>query len=127
MNIFRNFRDDADMSRWLYELEPEIIKIYQTVADQEKEWAKYLFKDGSMVGLNESILCEYIEYLTDLRMSAIGLPVIFERKNNPLPWMSNWLSSDALQVAPMETEISSYLGGQIDASLNADEFIDFEL
>ena len=127
LNIFRNFRDDADMSRWLYELEPEIIKIYQTVADQEKEWAKYLFKDGSMVGLNESILCEYIEYLTDLRMSAIGLPVIFERKNNPLPWMSNWLSSDALQVAPMETEISSYLVGQIDASLNADEFIDFEL
>lgn len=127
LNIFRNFRDDADMSRWLYELEPEIIQIYQTVADQEKEWAKYLFKDGSMVGLNESILCEYIEYLTDLRMSAIGLPVIFERKNNPLPWMSNWLSSDALAVAPQETEISSYLVGQIDASLNADEFIDFEL
>lgn len=127
LNIFRNFRDDADMSRWLYELEPEIIQIYQTVADQEKEWAKYLFKDGSMVGLNESILCEYIEYLTDLRMSAIGLPVIFERKNNPLPWMSNWLSSDALQVAPMETEITTYLVGQIDASLEADEFIDFEL
>lgn len=127
LNIFRNFRDDADMSRWLYELEPEIIKIYQTVTDQEKEWAKYLFKDGSMVGLNESILCEYIEYLTDLRMSAIGLPVIFERKNNPLPWMSNWLSSDALAVAPQETEISSYLVGQIDASLEADEFSDFEL
>lgn len=127
LNIFRNFRDDADMSRWLYELEPEIIKIYQTVTDQEKEWAKYLFKDGSMVGLNESILCEYIEYLTDLRMSAIGLPVIFERKNNPLPWMSNWLSSDTLQVAPMETEITSYLVGQINASLEPDEFIDFQL
>lgn len=127
LNIFRNFRDDADMSRWLYELEPEIIKIYQTVTDQEKEWAKYLFKDGSMVGLNESILCEYIEYLTDLRMSAIGLPVIFERKNNPLPWMSNWLSSDTYQPSPQETELTSYLVGQIDASLEADSFSDFEL
>lgn len=127
LNIFRNFKDDADMSRWLYELEPEIIKIYQTVADQEKEWAKYLFKDGSMVGLNETILAEYVEYMTDLRMQAIGLPAIFDRKNNPLPWMSNWLSSDALQVAPMETEITSYLVGQINASLEPDEFIDFEL
>lgn len=127
LNIFRNFKDDADMSRWLYELEPEIIQIYKTVADQEKEWAKYLFKDGSMVGLNETILAEYVEYMTDLRMQAIGLPAIFDRKNNPLPWMSNWLSSDALQVAPMETEITSYLVGQINASLEPDEFSDFEL
>lgn len=127
LNLFRNFKDDADMSRWLYELEPEIIKIYQTVADQEKEWAKYLFKDGSMVGLNETILAEYVEYMTDLRMQAIGLPAIFDRKNNPLPWMSNWLSSDAYQPSPQEVELTSYLVGQIDASLEADEFIDFEL
>lgn len=127
LNLFRNFKDDVDMSRWLYELEPEIIKIYQTVADQEKEWAKYLFKDGSMVGLNETILAEYVEYMTDLRMQAIGLPAIFDRKNNPLPWMSNWLSSDAYQPSPQEVELTSYLVGQIDASLEADEFIDFEL
>lgn len=127
LNIFRNFKDDADMSRWLYELEPEIIQIYQTVANQEKEWAKYLFKDGSMVGLNETILCEYVEYLTDLRMQAIGLPGIFGRKNNPLPWMNNWLSSDHLAVAPQESELVTYLVGQIDASLDADEFFDFEL
>lgn len=127
LNIFRNFKDDADMSRWLYELEPEIIGIYQTVADQEKEWAKYLFKDGSMVGLNESILCDYVEYLTDIRMQAIGLTGIYGRKNNPLPWMNNWLSSDNFAVAPQETEITSYLVGQIDVSLEADAFDDFEL
>lgn len=127
LNIFRNFKDDADMSRWLYELEPEIIGIYQTVADQEKEWAKYLFKDGSMVGLNESILCDYVEYLTDIRMQAIGLTGIYGRKNNPLPWMNNWLSSDNFAPSPQEVELSSYLVGQINASLEADEFSDFEL
>ncbi len=127
LNLYRNFKDDADMSRWLYELEPEIIQIYQTVADQEKEWAKYLFKDGSMVGLNETILAEYVEYMTDLRIQAIGLPAIFDRKNNPLPWMSNWLSSDAYAPAPQETELSSYLVGQINASLEPDEFLGFEL
>ena len=127
LNIFRNFKDDADMSRWLYELEPEIIGIYQTVADQEKEWAKYLFKDGSMVGLNESILCDYVEYLTDIRMQAIGLTGIYGRKNNPLPWMNNWLSSDAYAPAPQETELTSYLVGQINASLEANDFDDFEL
>lgn len=127
LNIFRNFKDDADMSRWLYELEPEIIGIYQTVADQEKEWAKYLFKDGSMVGLNESILCDYVEYLTDIRMQAIGLEGIYGRKNNPLPWMNNWLSSDAYQPSPQEVELTSYLVGQINASLDANDFDDFEL
>lgn len=127
LNIFRNFKDDPDMSRWLYELEPEIIGIYQTVADQEKEWAKYLFKDGSMVGLNESILCDYVEYLTDVRMQAIGITGIYGRKNNPLPWMNNWLSSDNFAPSPQETEITSYLVGQINASLEADEFSDFEL
>ncbi|MEH6768533.1 ribonucleotide-diphosphate reductase subunit beta, partial [Psychrobacter sp.] len=97
-------------------------------AEQEKEWAGYLFKDGSMIGLNKDILCQYIEYITNLRMETVGLPAAFPNsKSNPIPWINTWLSSDNVQVAPQETEISSYLVGQIDSDLSDSDFDDFEL
>jgi len=87
-----------------------------------------LFKDGSMIGLNKDILCQYIEYITNLRMETVGLPAAFPNsKSNPIPWINTWLSSDNVQVAPQETEISSYLVGQIDSDLSDSDFDDFEL
>lgn len=128
INIIRSGNDDPEMGTVALECYEEAIEIYRTAAQQEKDWAKYLFKDGSMVGLNEVILCQYVEYITNQRARAIGLPVIFEGANtNPIPWINSWLSSDNKQVAPMETEISSYLIGAIDSNLDDDEFDDFEL
>ena len=97
-------------------------------AIQEKEWAEYLFQDGSMIGLNKDILCQYVEYITNLRMSAVGLQSAFAgAKQNPIPWINTWLSSDNVQVAPQEVEVSSYLVGQIDSEVHADDLGDFEL
>ena len=81
-----------------------------------------------MIGLNKDILSQYIEYITNLRMGAVGLPQAFPGANqNPIPWINAWLSSDNVQVAPQEVEISSYLIGQIDAKVNAEDLGDFEL
>ena len=109
------------------ELKDEAKEIFMTAVEQEKEWAHYLFKDGSMIGLNEDILCQYVEYIANHRMAAIGLGQPYDIKNNPLPWMNNYLVSDNVQVAPQESEISSYLVGQIDAEVSADDFGDFDL
>ena len=95
--------------------------------EQEKQWADYLFQNGSMIGLNKEILCQYVEYIANQRMSAIGLDMPFEVSSNPLPWMNNYLNSDNVQVAPQESEISSYLVGQIDSAVSEDDFADFEL
>lgn len=128
ISYYRNFSDDPEMSRIAYETEAEVKQIYQQVADQEKQWAKYLFKDGSMIGLNENILSDYVEYITDKRMKRIGYESIFpDAPTNPLPWMDNWLISDNVQVAPQEAEIANYLVGQIDADLEPNAFSDFEL
>lgn len=128
INIFTKGQDDPEMQDIHYECFTEAFEIFQKAAEQEKEWAKYLFKDGSIIGLNENILCSYIEYVTNERSRAVGLPEIFKGKTtNPIPWISNWLSSDNVQVAPQETEISSYLVGQIDSNLGDDAFDDFEL
>ena len=128
LNLMRNGRDDPEMVDIAYECYQESIDIFTKAAEQEKEWAGYLFKDGSMIGLNKDILCQYIEYITNLRMEAVGLPSAFPNsKSNPIPWINTWLSSDNVQVAPQETEISSYLVGQIDSDLSNSDFDDFEL
>lgn len=127
LNIMADGQDDNDMAEIALECREEIIHIFKTAAEQEKEWAKYLFKDGSMIGLNEEILCQYVEYITNTRMTAIGLPSIFPTTQNPIPWINTWLISDNVQVAPQEAEISSYLVGQIDSAVDTDDFDDFEL
>ncbi|AOT08292.1 class Ia ribonucleoside-diphosphate reductase subunit beta [Pseudoalteromonas luteoviolacea] len=127
LNIMQEGKDDPEMSIVAAQCEQEAIKMFVEAAEQEKEWAEYLFKDGSMIGLNKDILCQYVEYITNVRMTAVGLPAQFESKSNPIPWINAWLVSDNVQVAPQEAEISSYLVGQIDAEVSASDFGDFDL
>lgn len=127
LNIMQEGKDDPEMSIVAAQCEAEAIRMFEEAAQQEKEWAEYLFKDGSMIGLNKDILCQYVEYITNTRMSAVGLKPIFETKSNPIPWINAWLVSDNVQVAPQEAEISSYLVGQIDSEVDASDFGDFDL
>ncbi|WP_026958105.1 class Ia ribonucleoside-diphosphate reductase subunit beta [Aliagarivorans taiwanensis] len=127
LNLMREGKDDPEMAEIAKECEVDAWRLFTDAAEQEKQWAKYLFKDGSMIGLNEEILCQYVEYITNQRMQAVGLHPCFEERSNPIPWINAWLVSDNVQVAPQEAEISSYLVGQIDAAIAADDFEDFEL
>lgn len=128
LNILASGVDDPEMADIAKQCRDESIQIFKDAVQQEKEWAAYLFQDGSMIGLNKDILCQYIEYITNLRMEAINLPALFpEAKSNPIPWINAWLSSDNVQVAPQETEISAYLVGQIDSDLSDADFDDFDL
>jgi len=127
LNNWMSGKDDPEMQEIATELREEGKQIFMDVVDQEKEWADYLFKDGSMIGLNAAILKQYIEYTSNQRMTAIGFDAPFDIKSNPLPWMNAYLVSDNVQVAPQETEISSYLVGQVDSSVSSDDFDDFDL
>ena len=128
LNLMRSGVDDPEMAEIAQELEPVCFELFKKAALQEKEWAAYLFKDGSMIGLNKDILSQYVDYITNLRMIAVGLSPAFEGANqNPIPWINAWLSSDNVQVAPQEVEISSYLIGQIDAEVSSEDLGDFEL
>lgn len=128
INLLRNGQDDFSFMQIGYELEEECREMFIEAANQEKEWADYLFKDGSMLGLNKEVLCQYVEYITNTRMKAVGLKSAYpDATVNPLPWMNAWLSSDNVQVAPQESEINSYLVGQIDASVDSSDFEYFEL
>nr|WP_218055836.1 class Ia ribonucleoside-diphosphate reductase subunit beta [Gilliamella apicola] len=127
INTLRSGEDDPEMAEIAKECEQDCYKLFLQAANQEKQWAEYLFEGGSMIGLNKDILCQYVEYITNIRMQAVGLKLPFEAKSNPIPWINNWLVSDNVQVAPQEAEMSSYLVGQIDSEINEDDLSDFTL
>ncbi|MCH8531243.1 MAG: ribonucleotide-diphosphate reductase subunit beta [Saccharospirillum sp.] len=127
LNLMAKGQDDPEMAEIAREERDTVISIFKEAAEQEREWAKYLFKDGSMIGLNIDILSQYVDHITDQRLIAIGFEPLFGNKSNPLPWMDTWLQSDQVQVAPQETEISTYLVGAIHSELDTDALEDFEL
>ena len=101
--------------------------IYFSAAEQEKEWAHYLFKDGSMIGLNENLLNLYVDWLLCKRMTAVGLDCKIKPGSNPLPWTQKWIAGAEVQVAPQETEISSYVIGGTKQDITENTFKDFSL
>ena len=128
------------LNNWLKGDDPEMVQIakeekgwlanaFEAAVLQEKEWAEYLFKNGSMIGLNEKLLSQYVEWIANKRMRAIGLDPIYDiaMRNNPLPWTTHWISSKGLQVAPQETEVESYVVGGIKQDVKKDTFSGFKL
>ncbi|WP_417533078.1 class Ia ribonucleoside-diphosphate reductase subunit beta [Marinobacterium stanieri] len=127
LNLMVSGADDPDFKQVAVECEDQVYAIFREAAEQEKDWAEYLFSEGSMIGLNARILGDYVEYITNVRMKALGLNELFPARQNPLPWMNGWLVSDNVQVAPQEAEISSYLVGQIDNDVDTGDFDGFDL
>ena len=129
-NIIRNIlkQDDPDFIQIAAECEPLVIEMYLSAINQEKTWARYLFQSGSIIGLNEALLNEYVDYIGGQRMRGVGLkpPFAFPSRN-PLPWTSSWIASKSVQVAPQETEISSYVVGGVKQDAGDDDFSTFKL
>jgi len=130
-NIINNWRkgDDPDMVEIVKEEEQWTYEMFDKCVNEEKKWAEYLFKDGSMIGLNDKLLYQYVEWVANRRLRSIGLKPQYDipAKNNPLPWTEHWISSKGLQVAPQETEVESYVVGGIKQDVKKDTFSGFKL
>ena len=129
--ILNNWRkgDDPDMVDIMKEEEEWTYKMFDLAVNEEKKWADYLFKDGSMIGLNDKLLQQYVEWIANKRLKSIGLNPVYDipLRNNPLPWTQHWISSKGLQVAPQETEVESYVVGGIKQDVKKDTFSGFKL
>lgn len=116
-------KDDPDFKEIAEECQDVCIKMFTDAVEQEKEWAEYLFKDGSMIGLNKELLSDYIEWIGNRRMHSVGLPSPYKvSQANPLPWTQKWISGAEVQVAPQETEITSYVIGGVKQDVSTDTF-----
>ena len=130
-NILNKWKagDDPEMKQIMKEEEEWTYKAFERAVNEEKRWADYLFQDGSMIGLNDKLLQQYVEWIANRRLKAIGLRPQYDiaASNNPLPWTQHWISSKGLQVAPQETEVESYVVGGIKQDVKKDTFSGFQL
>jgi len=130
-NILNNWRkgDDPEMVQIMKEEEEWTYQMFDKCVNEEKAWAEYLFQDGSMIGLNDKLLQQYVEFIANKRLRGIGLKPVYDipLRNNPLPWTEHWISSKGLQVAPQETEVESYIVGGIKQDVKKDTFSGFKL
>jgi ribonucleoside-diphosphate reductase beta chain len=130
-NILNKWRDgdDPEMKQIMKEEEEWTYAMFDRAVNEEKRWADYLFKDGSMIGLNDKLLQQYVEWIANRRLKAIGLKPQYDiaANNNPLPWTQHWISSKGLQVAPQETQVQSYVVGGIKQDVKKDTFSGFKL
>ena len=115
-------QDDPEFATIKKEYEDEVTKMFNDVVNQEKEWADYLFKDGSMIGLNADVLKTYVDWIANKRRTAIGMPIQNKTGSNPLPWTQKWISGGKVQVAPQETEITSYVIGGVKKDIEENTF-----
>ena len=115
--------DDPDFAKIAEETKGVCTEMFMEAIRQEKDWADYLFRDGSMIGLNADLLKQYVEWIAAKRMKSVGLEPPFRPvASHPLPWTQKWISGAEVQVAPQETEISSYVIGGTKQDVTADTF-----
>ena len=121
--------DDAGMTKAIKGLDKTVIEMFRNCVEEEKAWARHLFKDGSIIGLNEKLLGQYVEFIANKRLKALGYDPIYDvpANANPLPWTQHWLSSKGMQVAPQETEVESYIVGGIKQDVKQGQFSKFKL
>ena len=130
-NIINKWRDgdDPDMKKIYNEEIDHSRQMFIDAVNEEKSWAEYLFKDGSMIGLSDKLLSRYVEWIANRRMKAVGLKPEYDipASNNPLPWTEHWIKSKGVQVAPQETEVESYVVGGVKQDIKEDAFAGFQL
>jgi ribonucleotide reductase beta subunit family protein with ferritin-like domain len=127
LNIIRNYQkktDDPEMTDIAAELESQVLEIFEEVLEQERSWAGYLFRDGSIIGLNEALLINYIEHIAGRRMRSLGIRNSYEKVANPFTWINQWLEGQNTQTAPQEAEILDYRIGNFDSNVNDSELLD---
>ena len=120
-------QDDSDYAKIKIETQQEVVDMFESAVSQEEAWADYLFKDGSMIGLNKQLLCDYVEWIAHKRMTAIGVPNHYKGGSNPLPWTQKWIAGADVQVAPQETEITSYVIGGTKQDVDSNTFTGMSL
>ena len=115
-------KDDSEGFTEIFkEVTPEIYDMYWKACEEECEWTDLLYSEGSLLGLNAEIGKQYIKYLVNQRLKAIGLrPIYPEMTRNPIPWVEKWLEFSKIEGALQEEEAIDYKMGAINHNIDTD-------
>lgn len=105
-------KEDPRFTTAATECQVEVQQMYQSVIDEEKAWADYLFKKGPVIGLNSDILKDFVDWTAYNRLKDIGIRYWGTHpKNTPIPWFNKHLNIHKKQAALQETESTNYVIG----------------
>ena len=118
-------KEDPRFARAKKECEIEVLQIYEDVIREEKDWARYLFKKGPVIGLNTAILCEFVDYTAVDALKQIGIKYWnLAPKSTPIPWFNKHADTSKKQTALQENESTSYVIGVMTDTLDYDALPD---
>lgn len=124
LKLWRDGKDDPDFKTLYYQEIDQIKAIYDNIVQQEKEWGEYLFSKGTMIGLNQKILGDYVEYIAGNRLKNLGIKHEYISQN-PLPWTLKYLNTSDKQTSPQENEKLEYIIGGVKNDLDFADFTKF--
>ena len=115
-------KEDSRFAQVKSECESEVYQLYLDVIREEKEWADYLFKYGPVIGLNATVLKDFVDYTAVGALKEIGIKYNNPApKSTPIPWFNKHSDTSKKQTALQESESTNYVIGVMSESLNYDD------
>jgi ribonucleoside-diphosphate reductase beta chain len=98
------------------ELLEEVYQMFRDAVELESNWGKYITQ-GQVLGLTDEILEQYIQYLADERLHAVGMNKLYN-VSNPIKWVDDFSKFNDQKTNFFEGTVSNYSKG----SLQFDDF-----
>jgi len=99
----------------------EVYSMYMDVIREEKAWADYLFSRGPVIGLNSSILKDFVDYTAAQALKEIGIKYQESApRTTPIPWFNKHVDTHKKQTALQENESTNYVIGVMSDQLDYD-------
>jgi ribonucleoside-diphosphate reductase beta chain len=115
-------KDDSVFVALEEECAEEVYSLYMEVINEEKTWADYLFKLGPVIGLNATILKDFVDYTAFNRLKDIGIKYLGEHpKSSPIPWFNKHTNINKKQTTLQENESTNYVIGVMSNEVSYDE------
>jgi len=107
INTLRRERPDL----FTTELKAEVIEMFKQAVELEVAWGKYITQ-GQILGLTDSIVEQYIKYLADDRLTAVGFEKLYNVAN-PIKWVNDFAKFNDQKTNFFEGTVTNYSKGSL--------------
>ena len=115
-------KEDPRFAKVAEECKEEVYALYMDVIREEKGWADYLFNKGPVIGLNATVLKDFVDYTAKGALADIGIKYQTNApKSTPIPWFNKHSDTSKKQTALQENESTNYVIGVMSDGINYDE------
>ena len=97
---------------WTPEFQAQIVQNVKDGVELEYSWGASCMGEG-ILGLTPNSLKEYLQFIGDMRLIAIGLPKVWNSKN-PFPWIDEYTQGSMIEVNFFEGTVKEYQTGSLE-------------